>query len=114
MNPEAFLSRQRSHLKAGLIILLLGLAMPASAMAQDAIQNDGQVTTAPQLTITPDQITPEMQAAAMDARQHCEADLRNFCQWVMPGGGRIANCLIEHFDTLSSPCQTKIAELLAQ
>ncbi|MCB1518351.1 MAG: hypothetical protein KDJ19_12135 [Hyphomicrobiaceae bacterium] len=55
-----------------------------------------------------------MQAAAMDARQYCEADLHNFCQWVLPGGGRIANCLIEHFDALSSPCQTKIAELLAQ
>jgi hypothetical protein len=37
-------------------------------------------------------------------RQACEADVKQFCSNVTPGGGRILQCLEEHAKEVSSQC----------
>lgn len=51
--------------------------------------------------------------AAEDARKACRADYEQFCKDTMPGGGRIAKCLADHSDRLSSACRTAMADAKA-
>jgi hypothetical protein len=37
-------------------------------------------------------------------RQACAADVKQFCPNVKPGGGRILQCLEEHFKEVSDGC----------
>lgn len=65
-------------------------------------------------TISAEDITPEMRAAFEEARPYCEADAAKFCRWVVPGGGRIVQCMLEHIEDLSSTCRQKIREVIPQ
>lgn len=53
------------------------------------------------------------QAEAEEARKACRADYQQFCKDTMPGGGRIAKCLADNSDKLSSACKTAMAEAKA-
>jgi len=44
----------------------------------------------------------------------CAGDVENFCQGVQPGGGRIAQCLVQHKEELSPGCKIRIAEVVEQ
>jgi hypothetical protein len=52
--------------------------------------------------------TPEgavrMRGAMQKFRQACEADIKQFCQNVKPGGGRIIQCLENHSKEVSDGC----------
>jgi hypothetical protein len=41
-------------------------------------------------------------------RQACGADVRSVCSGIMPGGGRIKQCMIDNFDKLSDGCKTAL------
>ncbi len=41
----------------------------------------------------------------------CADDAKKFCKDVAPGGGRLARCLKEHVNELSSACKERIAEV---
>ena len=43
------------------------------------------------------------------ARQACGADYRRVCSGVMPGGGRVRQCLADHFDALSDGCKQAVS-----
>jgi hypothetical protein len=47
--------------------------------------------------------------AHSEARQACEADYRRVCAGVLPGGGRVRQCLVEHLDTLSDACKQAVS-----
>jgi hypothetical protein len=47
-------------------------------------------------------------------RQACGDDLRTLCSGIMPGGGRIKQCMIEKFDKLSDGCKTTLKDVRAQ
>ncbi|MBY5319835.1 cysteine rich repeat-containing protein [Rhizobium johnstonii] len=74
-------------------IVAAACAAPAAAMAQS-------------------QMTPEMRAQAMKVVQACKADLKQYCQGVQPGGGRIAACLQANRANLTPTCQATLAEVL--
>jgi hypothetical protein len=40
-----------------------------------------------------------------ELRQACAADVQTLCAAVLPGGGRIKQCMIEKFDQLSDGCK---------
>jgi hypothetical protein len=42
------------------------------------------------------------QQAVLDA---CKTDIAKFCASVMPGGGRIKDCMKQHQQELSQPCK---------
>jgi hypothetical protein len=43
-------------------------------------------------------------------REACKADFEKYCPGVMPGGGRIIECLSKHVDQLTPACQTVVKE----
>ncbi|GLH79485.1 hypothetical protein SSBR45G_43940 [Bradyrhizobium sp. SSBR45G] len=47
-------------------------------------------------------------------RQACGDDVRTLCSGIMPGGGRIKQCMIEKFDKLSDGCRTALKDARAQ
>lgn len=47
-------------------------------------------------------------------RQACAADVRTVCAGIMPGGGRIKQCVIEKFDQLSDGCKAALKDKQAQ
>jgi hypothetical protein len=47
-------------------------------------------------------------------RQACGADVRSVCAGVMPGGGRIKQCMMEKFDKLSDGCKAALKDKQAQ
>jgi hypothetical protein len=83
-------------------MVALGIVMALSA------------TPASAQTISAQDITPEMRAAFEEALPYCEADAAKFCSSVVPGGGRIAKCMLEHLEDLSPICQEKIQEAIQQ
>jgi hypothetical protein len=49
-----------------------------------------------------------------DLRQACGADVRSLCPGIMPGGGRIKQCMIDKFDQLSDGCKAALKDKQAQ
>jgi len=47
-------------------------------------------------------------------RQACGNDVRSHCAGIIPGGGRIKQCMIEKFDKLSDGCKTALKDAKAQ
>jgi hypothetical protein len=47
-------------------------------------------------------------------RQACGDDVRTLCPGIMPGGGRIKQCMIEKFDKLSDGCKTALKDAKTQ
>jgi hypothetical protein len=54
------------------------------------------------------------QTARAEIRQACGADVRGLCSGIMPGGGRIKQCMIDKFDQLSDACKSALKEAKAQ
>jgi hypothetical protein len=48
-------------------------------------------------------------AQAASVRTACAGDVRTICAGVMPGGGRIRQCMIEKREQLSSACKDALA-----
>jgi hypothetical protein len=48
------------------------------------------------------------------ARSACGADIRSLCGGVMPGGGRIAQCLAANAGSLSPACKSVLAQFAAR
>ncbi|EUB99531.1 hypothetical protein PMI07_005812 [Rhizobium sp. CF080] len=67
---------------------------------------------APAVAMAQSQITPEMRAQVRKVVQACQADLKQYCQGIQPGGGRIAACLQTNRANLTPTCQTALAEAL--
>src|ERR1700752_2813181 len=44
----------------------------------------------------------------------CAGDIENFCPSVQPGGGRMAQCLLQHKQQLSPGCKIHIAQVAEQ
>jgi hypothetical protein len=42
-------------------------------------------------------------------RNACRSDIRSVCAGIMPGGGRIKQCMIEKRDQLSAACKSALA-----
>ena len=49
-----------------------------------------------------------------DLRQTCGADVRSLCSGIMPGGGRIKQCMVDKFDQLSDGCKAALKDKQAQ
>jgi hypothetical protein len=43
-------------------------------------------------------------------RQACEADYHRLCASVVPGGGRILKCLLDHNGELAPECRTALQQ----
>jgi hypothetical protein len=70
------------------------------------------VWAAPAPVMAQTQITPEMRAQARKVAQVCKADLKQYCQGIQPGGGRIVACLQANATKLTPTCQAELAEVL--
>ncbi|MFG1345022.1 cysteine rich repeat-containing protein [Xanthobacter autotrophicus DSM 431] len=75
-------------------VLALGLVPGAPALAQ---------AQAPAVSV--DQLKA--------LRTACEADVKKLCAGIQPGGGRIVQCLKDHRQEVSPPCQASIGALVA-
>jgi hypothetical protein len=42
-------------------------------------------------------------------RTACSGDVKTFCAGLMPGGGRLLNCLADHKDKISPACAKVVA-----
>ncbi|MBX9710577.1 MAG: hypothetical protein K2X60_06045 [Xanthobacteraceae bacterium] len=58
--------------------------------------------------------TAQTAAPSSQMRQACSADMRSLCSGIMPGGGRIKNCMMEKRDQLSQGCKDALASASAQ
>lgn len=59
----------------------------------------------------PQRISPEFRAQLQATVQACQADARQYCQAVSPGGGRLLACLQSNAAQLSQPCRDALAKL---
>jgi hypothetical protein len=48
-------------------------------------------------------------ALSQAVRAACAADVRSLCTWVLPGGGRIVQCMRDKRDNLSEGCRDALA-----
>ncbi|WP_117193891.1 cysteine rich repeat-containing protein [Rhizobium terrae] len=76
-----------------LALLLASVAVPASAQMQ---------------------ASPEMRQKAFAVARACRSDLKTYCDGVERGDGRIAACLRQNAERLSSPCRTALADAMQQ
>ncbi|MGA7805148.1 hypothetical protein [Bradyrhizobium sp.] len=47
-------------------------------------------------------------------RDACGGDMRAVCSGVLPGGGRIKQCMLDHFDQLSNGCKSAMKQAQAR
>ncbi|MBP1844076.1 hypothetical protein J2046_002334 [Rhizobium petrolearium] len=57
------------------------------------------------------QVSPEMRQMAIAVARACRTDLKTYCNGVERGEGRIAACLRQNAEKLSSPCRTALADV---
>ena len=50
-------------------------------------------------------------AGAKAALNACKPDIGRFCSAVLPGGGRIKQCMKQHLPELSEPCKEALFQL---
>ena len=75
-------------------------------IAQCLKQNEAQLSASCQERI-------KLVAAQLkEVKEACADDLQQYCATVKPGGGRIAQCLKQHQDKLSTECKSQIADIL--
>jgi len=55
-------------------------------------------------------LTALASAQNADQRAACGADAKTLCSGVMPGGGRILDCLAKQKDKLSDACKKVVAD----
>ena len=48
------------------------------------------------------------QAQSPSAQDACMGDYQKLCSGTLPGGGRIAKCLVAHKDALTDRCKTAL------
>lgn len=53
-------------------------------------------------------IAPNAMAQTAQQRAACQGDAKKLCQGVMPGGGRILDCLAKQKGNLSDPCKAVV------
>lgn len=58
------------------------------------------------------QVSPEMRQKAFAVARACRTDLKTYCDGVQRGEGRIAACLRENAEKLSSPCRTALTDVM--
>ncbi len=47
----------------------------------------------------------------LNPREACREDARSFCSNVQPGGGRIKDCLLDHYKEVSDDCYDALQSL---
>ena len=62
------------------------------------------ILLASQVTYAADQGGQSSNGSRGGLREACNNDARSFCQDVQPGGGRIINCLKDHYKEVSDAC----------
>jgi len=89
-------------LLAGGLIVCLHVAQTAWA----ADPSDPTPPESPSVPSTPParERDGSMRAGMQKFRQACEADIKQFCGNVQPGGGRIIQCLESHSKEVSEQC----------
>lgn len=60
------------------------------------------------------QASPEMRQKALAVARACRADLNTYCDGVERGDGRIAACLRDNAEKLSSPCRSALGAIRQQ
>ncbi len=85
----------RKTLKAAALSILACTCLAGSAMAET-------------------QLTPEMRQKAFAVARVCRTDLATYCKGVERGEGRIAACLKDNAEKLSSPCRSALADIRQQ
>lgn len=48
------------------------------------------------------------QAQSQSAQDACMGDYKKLCSGTIPGGGRVAKCLVAHKDALTDGCKTAL------
>jgi len=48
------------------------------------------------------------QAQSQSAQDACMGDYQKLCSGTLPGGGRVAKCLVAHKDALTDDCKTAL------
>ena len=54
--------------------------------------------------------TASAQQPSQAVRQACEADYHRLCANIVPGGGRILKCLLDHNGDLALECRTALQQ----
>lgn len=50
-------------------------------------------------------------ADSMNPREACREDAKNFCSGIQPGGGRIMDCLWDHYKDISDDCYSALQKM---
>ncbi|CDZ62073.1 cysteine rich repeat-containing protein [Neorhizobium galegae] len=58
------------------------------------------------------QVSPEMRQQAFKVARACRTDLKTYCDGVERGDGRIAACLRDNAQKLSSPCRSALSDVM--
>jgi hypothetical protein len=87
-----------------------GATAPASGGAAPATATAAPTSPAPALVLRP--LRPREVLFVL--RSACGADVRALCPAVAPGGGRIAECLAAHSQSLSPACRAVLVQFAAR
>jgi hypothetical protein len=56
----------------------------------------------------------QAQAQSKSAQDACLGDYQKLCSTTLPGGGRVAKCLVAHKDELTDGCKTALRDEAAR
>ena len=56
----------------------------------------------------------QAQAQSKSAQDACMGDYQKLCSTTLPGGGRVAKCLVGHKDELTDGCRTALRDEAAK